>query len=51
VLEEGAGRSVVVSVALPFLFGVPAGERATGERDRARGRIIHTEKLSLMVGV
>ena len=49
--EEAAGQLVVMNVIVPFLFGVPAEKSRLTDGIERGGGIIHSEKLSVLVGL
>jgi hypothetical protein len=49
--EEAAGQPVVMNVIVPFLFGVPAERSRLCHGIEKGGGIIHSEKLSVLVGL
>ena len=49
--EEVAGQPVVLNVIVPFLFGVPAERARLTDGIERGGGIIHSEKLSVLVGL
>jgi hypothetical protein len=49
--EEREGQSVVMSVVVPFLFGVPAEKQRLQQGIENGGGIIHSERLSVLVGM